>query len=93
MIGSHGPGNGPPTSGLWPCAKRPIRSAALQFDEYRERLRMYARQPVSWSRRLRYGLARVLCGRGPFAPYLDQEKWETQCQTVVCRRTRILPRV
>ncbi len=88
MIGSHGPRKRP--ANVWALALReeadPISGA--QFDEYRERLRMYARQPASWSRRLRYGLARVLCGRGPFAPYLDQEKWETQCQTEVCRRTR-----
>jgi hypothetical protein len=88
LIGSHGPRKRP--ANVWALALReeadPISGA--QFDEYRERLRLYARQPSSWSRKLRYSLARVLCGRGPFAPFLDQEKWETQCQTVVCRQTR-----
>jgi hypothetical protein len=22
-----------------------------------------------------------LCGRGPFAPFLDQERWELECQS------------
>jgi SAM-dependent methyltransferase len=88
LLGSHGPRKRP--ANVWALAlgdeAEPISGA--QFDEYRERLRMHAKQPTSWSRRLRYSLARVLCGRGPFAPFLDQEKWETQCQTVVCRGMR-----
>jgi hypothetical protein len=89
LLGWHGP------------AKRPLNVWALalgeaappitgeQFDQYRQYLRRYAREPLSWGRKLRYGLARLLCGRGPFAPYLDKDKWETQCQTVVYRRMRI----
>ena len=89
IMGWHGPAKRP--ANVWALALReeaaPI--SGQQFDEYRERLSWYARQPLSWSRRLRYGLARLVCGRGPFAPYLDQGKWETQCQTVVSRRMRI----
>jgi SAM-dependent methyltransferase len=89
VIGWHGPPKRP--ANVWSLAlgqdAAPIRGE--QFDQYRERLGRYARQPLAWSRRARYGLARLLCGRGPFAPYLDQEKWETQCQTVVSRRMRV----
>jgi len=88
LVGWHGPAKRP--ANVWALALReeaaPIGGA--QFDEYRARLAMYARQPLSWSRKLRYTLAQVFCGRGPFAPYLEQEKWETECQTEVSRRIR-----
>lgn len=45
------------------------------MERYRQLMEKYAREPLGWSRRLRYGLGRVLCGRRPFAPYLDREKW------------------
>jgi SAM-dependent methyltransferase len=81
LIGWHGAAKRP--ANIWALAfgdqAAPITGAL--FDEYRERLRMYAREPLAWGRRLRYGLAKFVCGRGPFAPYLDREKWETQCQT------------
>jgi SAM-dependent methyltransferase len=89
LLGWHGPVKRP--ANVWSFALRekaaPITGE--QFDQYRARLHQYARQPLSWGRKLRYRAARLLCGRGPLAPYLDQEKWETQCQTVVCRKMRI----
>jgi len=89
LSGWHGPPKRP--ANVWALALReeaaPI--SGTQFDDYRERLRLYAREPVAWGRKLRYSLARLLCGRGPFAPYLDLDKWETQCQTVVYRRMRV----
>lgn len=91
VLGWHGANKRP--ANVWSLAFREEAAAIRgdQFDRYRELLGQYARQPVSWSRKLRWGLARLLCGRGPFAPYLDQDKWETRCQTVVCRRMRISP--
>ena len=76
---------GPPTrpAHIWALAFRegwPALTPA-QYDDYRALLRRYARQPLSWRRGLRYRLGRWLCGRGPFAPYLDQERWETECRT------------
>jgi hypothetical protein len=32
---------------------------------------------LPWFRKARYLLGRVLCGRRPFAPYLDRERWES----------------
>jgi SAM-dependent methyltransferase len=89
LTGWHGPAKRP--ANVWSLAWREQAASITgeQFDQYRERLERYAREPLSWSRKLRYGMARLLCGRGPFAPYLDQEKWVTQCQTVVYRRMRI----
>jgi SAM-dependent methyltransferase len=83
LTGWHGPAKRP--ANVWALAlgeeAPPI--TGQQFDEYRECLARHAHQPLEWGRKVRYGLARVFCGRGPFAPYLDQEKWETRCQTVV----------
>jgi SAM-dependent methyltransferase len=77
VIGWHGPARRP--SNVWALAFReehpPITRE--QFEDYRERLRRYAR--------LRYRLGRWLCGRRPFAPYLDQERWETECRTLALR--------
>jgi SAM-dependent methyltransferase len=81
VLGWQGPRSRP--AHIWALAFREGRPAATpgQYDAYRERLGRYARQPLSWSRGLRYRLGRWLCGRGPFAPYLDQERWETAWQS------------
>jgi SAM-dependent methyltransferase len=83
LSGWHGPRKRP--ANVWALAFREEAESitGAQFDEYRDRLRMYARQPASASRTIRYKLARFFCGRGPFAPYLDRSKWETECQSVV----------
>jgi hypothetical protein len=40
----------------------------------------YAQEPeASWTRRLRYRLGGMLCGRGPFASYLDRNRWDSVC--------------
>jgi hypothetical protein len=39
----------------------------------------YAREPLAWHRRLRYRIGRVLCGRRPFAPWLEREQWQSVC--------------
>jgi SAM-dependent methyltransferase len=89
LLGWHGPARRP--ANVWALALGEAADAisGAQFDRYRNLLRQYARQPLSWSKKLRYRLASLVCGRRPVTPYLDLEKWETQCQTVVCRRMRI----
>jgi SAM-dependent methyltransferase len=81
IVGWHGAKHRP--AHVWALAfgeaAPPIR--AMDVERYRRLLGQHARQPLSWSRRLRYRLAGLLCGRGPFAPYLDQEQWETVCRT------------
>jgi SAM-dependent methyltransferase len=81
ILGWHGPARRP--LNVWAVAFGPEHPPLKrsQFERYRALLRRHARQPLSWGRRLRYRLGRWLCGRGPFAPYLDQERWETQCPT------------
>jgi SAM-dependent methyltransferase len=46
-----------------------------QLARYRELMAAYAKEPLKWGRRMRYKVGQVLCGRRPFAPYLDRENW------------------
>jgi SAM-dependent methyltransferase len=82
LIGWHGPPRRP--ASVWALAFREARPAIdeARFEHYRTLLKRYARQPLPWRRHLRYRLGRWLCGRGPFAPFLDQEHWETECRTL-----------
>lgn len=82
IIGWHGPKRRP--ANVWALAFRERRPAITeeQFRRYRELLGRYARQPLRWTRRLRYELGRLLCGRRPFAPYLEQDRWETECRNL-----------
>jgi SAM-dependent methyltransferase len=79
VLGWHGPAKRP--AGVWAVAFReehpPITEA--QFAQYRLLVSRYAREPLPWARRLRYRMGRWLFGRGPFAPYLEREQWETEC--------------
>jgi SAM-dependent methyltransferase len=84
ILGWHGPKQRP--AHVWALAcregRRPISDQ--QFTRYRRLLHEYAHEPdTSWTRRLRYRLASLLCGRGPFAPYLDRNRWETICRGVM----------
>lgn len=81
MVGWHGP------------KKRPLAVWALAFREaapalepervarYRSLMDQYAHQPMRWKKKLRYHVGRLLCGAGPFAPYLDMDRWETECRS------------
>jgi SAM-dependent methyltransferase len=51
-----------------------------QLERYASLLNQYAREPADPWREMRYRLARGLCGRGPFASFLDRNQWETQFQ-------------
>jgi SAM-dependent methyltransferase len=79
ILGSHGPVKRP--AGVWALAFKAGRPPIIaeEFERYRNLLARYAREPLPWGRRLRYRVGRWLFGRGPFAPYLDRELWETAC--------------
>jgi SAM-dependent methyltransferase len=78
IIGCHGP------------VKRPLSVWAIAFgrdyppiteshhQEFRNRIRSYARQPLEWDKQLQYRIGRIICGRGPFAQYFDAERFESQ---------------
>ena len=89
ILGWHGPVRRP--ASVWAVAFREGRAQIRreQFENYRLLVRRYAREPVSWGRWLRYNAARLLCGRGHFAPYLDQEKWDSICRTETVQKNRV----
>ncbi len=81
MLGWQGPAKRP--AAVWALAFREEHAPPTDGEaaRYRSLVTRYAREPLPWLRRLRYQVGRVLCGRGPFAPYLDRERWETEWRT------------
>jgi SAM-dependent methyltransferase len=87
LIGWHGARNRP--ANVWAIAFREARPAitVAQYEKYCQRMKVYAHEPEStWTRRLRYRLARLIGGRGPFASYLDRNEWDTVCLNEVPSR-------
>jgi len=80
IVGWHGTKNRP--ANVWSIAFREGRAAITpaQYLCYRQLMTRYAKEPdTTWTRRLRYRLASLLCGRGPFAGYLDRNDWDSVC--------------
>ena len=78
IIGYHGPPKRP--LDVWALATGPAYPAIsdVQHERFRRLIRQYASQRVAWTKMLRYRIGRLLCGRGPFAPYFDAEEFETE---------------
>jgi SAM-dependent methyltransferase len=78
VLGWHGPDRRP--LNVWAAAFREKAAAPTdaQVARYRTLLSQYAREPLGLGRRFRYRLGRILCGRRPFAPHLDRERWQTE---------------
>jgi SAM-dependent methyltransferase len=81
ILGWHGPKKRP--HNVWGVAFREARPAVTEteFNRYRQLLRQHARQPMSLSKRLRYSTGRLFFGRRPFAPFLEQSRFETELRT------------
>jgi len=79
IIGWHGPRTRP--ANVWAIAFREKHPPVTQqqYACYRALMDHHAREPLSWPRRLRYLAGRLLCGRRPFAPYFDRERWDSVC--------------
>ena len=86
IVGWSGPATRP--AHVWCLAFRegrpPITTA--QFERYRALLRRHARLPLSWPRRLRYGVGRLLFGGRVFAPWLERENCRAECLNAPARR-------
>jgi hypothetical protein len=80
VLGWHGPKNRP--LNVWALAFREQHRelSADQYARYRQLLGKYAHEPVPFIKQCRYRLARLICGRGPVGPYLEQDRWETVCR-------------
>jgi SAM-dependent methyltransferase len=89
IIGWHGARQRP--ANVWAVAFGPGRAAITpeQFARHRTLVQKYAHQPEdSPTRRWRYRLASLLCGRGPFASYLDRNQWDALCLNTKAPSTR-----
>ena len=77
ILGWHGPERR--EANVWAAAFREnaVMPTEEQYGKYRQLLGEYAREPLPWTRRLKYQIGRAICGRRPFAPHLDREKWDT----------------
>ena len=77
IIGYQGPANKPLQ--VWAIAfKEPALIITPELHrKFQEALKLFAYQPASKLREFRYLLGRLLCGRSPFATFLDRNKWET----------------
>jgi SAM-dependent methyltransferase len=76
IIGWHGPEDRP--ANVWALAFGPERPAITreQFQTFQTKLLQYGQMPLAPLRRWRFLLGRLLCGRRPFAPWLDRDRWQ-----------------
>jgi SAM-dependent methyltransferase len=78
VLGWHGAVKRP--SSVWAVAFRedcpPV--TAEQLAHFRMLLGCYAHEPRKLGRLLRYHIARLFVGRGPFAPYLDHDRFHVE---------------
>jgi SAM-dependent methyltransferase len=81
IIGSQGPARRP--AHVWALGLRENypKPTPQQWSQYQALVGRYARQPIAWHRLIRYQVARWFCGRRPFAPHFDRQRWETQWRT------------
>jgi SAM-dependent methyltransferase len=79
LLGWHGPARR--MANVWAVAFREnsCLPTSADLERYRELMRIHARQPLPWPRRLRYRVGQLLSGRRPFAPHLDRERWAVEC--------------
>lgn len=82
LVGWQGPAKRP--AHVWALGLRDRAITPSELAHYRERMTTYAPHPLRWTRRLRYTLGRLMFGRVPFAPYLERDKWETECLSPAC---------
>jgi SAM-dependent methyltransferase len=77
IIGYHGPTKRP--LNVWAVAAAPDYPVITeeQHVKFRERIRLYARQPLSWDKRVRYRMGQLICGRRPFSIFFEAENFDT----------------
>ena len=78
ILGWHGPDRRP--INVWAVAWREDATPPTeeQFQKYQTLLQEYAQERLALGRRIAYSIGRVLCGRRPFATYLDRNRWKTE---------------
>ncbi|QGJ70232.1 Class I SAM-dependent methyltransferase [Planctomycetales bacterium 10988] len=78
LIGSHGPASRP--LNVWAIAAGPEYPPFTEDQKalFEKKVQSYARQPLRTGRKIRYQIAKLLCGGGPFAPKLKAETFRTE---------------
>lgn len=89
LIGWHGTKNRP--ENVWALAYREQHDPILPEDTaaFARRMERFAKQPLGWSRLVRYTLASLISGRGPFSPQLDRERWQAEARQAPGRSWRV----
>ena len=49
-----------------------------EIERFQELMKKYAREPLGWKRQVLFRAGRALCGRRPFAPHLDRNRWKME---------------
>jgi SAM-dependent methyltransferase len=77
IVGYNGPRRRP--LNVWALAAGPEypRITDAQHDRFYACVKQHARMPMPWSKRLRYGVGRILFGSRPFAPLLEANHFDT----------------
>ena len=80
LLGWHGPDRR--MANVWAVAFREqsLQPTDKDLDHYRNLMNEYAHDPIPWHRRLRYQLGGLLCGKRPFAPQMERDKWAMECR-------------
>ena len=83
IVGYHGPTKRP--SSVWALAFREEHATLAPHDcqRYMALLQRYAHEPLHWRKAVLYRLARLVAGKGPFAPYLEQNQWQIELRAEI----------
>ncbi len=78
ILGWHGAKSRP--ANVWMVAFGKQYGVVDESDRQRfhGKIKQHAREPISWSKTIRYNLCRIMVGRGHFSPSLDQERFDTR---------------
>lgn len=52
--------------------------STVEIERFQLLMKKYAREPLGWKRELLYRAGRAICGRRPFAPHLDRNRWKME---------------
>jgi SAM-dependent methyltransferase len=78
LLGQHGPAKRPANTWIVAFGPEYPRVPEEQVRQYGGAIRKLARSPAEVSRTVRYRLARLLCGRGPFSAHLERDQFSVE---------------
>jgi SAM-dependent methyltransferase len=75
ILGQQGPSKRPANTWIIAFGRDYPKISGEQVCQYQSAISRLARSPREVSRTLRYRVARLLCGRGPFSAHLDRDRF------------------